>query len=67
VLIDGLTRERRSLPALIRLSEQGEKLALCTMVLYEWLRGPRLPVELAMQESLLPSEAACLLRLPMLC
>ncbi len=28
------------------------------MVLYEWLRGPRLPVELALQESMLPSEAA---------
>jgi predicted nucleic acid-binding protein len=40
------------------LLEQGERLGLSTMVLYEWLRGPRLPVELAMQESLLPSEAA---------
>jgi predicted nucleic acid-binding protein len=40
------------------LLEQGERLGLSTMVLYEWLRRPRLPVELAMQESLLPSEAA---------
>lgn len=29
-----------------------------TLVLYEWLRGPRLPGELADQEALLPSESA---------
>jgi predicted nucleic acid-binding protein len=58
VVIDGMTGGRRSLPELTRLSEQGEKLVLSTLVLYEWLRGPRLPRELAMQESLLPSEAA---------
>jgi predicted nucleic acid-binding protein len=28
------------------------------MVLYEWLRGPRLPAELAAQEALFPSESA---------
>jgi predicted nucleic acid-binding protein len=27
-------------------------------VLYEWLRGPRLPPELALQEVMFPSEAA---------
>lgn len=58
MVIDSMTGDRRSLPELTRLSEQGEELALSTMVLYEWLRGPRLPVELAMQEFLLPSEAA---------
>jgi len=31
---------------------------LCTVVLYEWLRGPRLPGELATQEALFPAEAA---------
>ena len=29
-----------------------------SLVLYEWLRGPRLPQELAAQEALFPSEAA---------
>jgi hypothetical protein len=58
VVIDGMTGNRRLLPVLLRLSAQGENLVLCTMVLYEWLRGPRSPVELALQESLLPSEAA---------
>lgn len=28
------------------------------LVLYEWLRGPRLPEELAIQEALFPSVAA---------
>ncbi len=58
VLIDSLTRERRFLSPLTLLMEQGERIGIRTMVLYEWLRGPRLPVELAMQESMLPSEAA---------
>jgi predicted nucleic acid-binding protein len=58
VLIDGMTGNRRLLSPITRLLEQGERLILPTIVLYEWLRGPRLPVELAMQEALLPSETA---------
>jgi len=38
--------------------ERGEKLLLCTIVLYEWLRGPRSQAELAVQESLFPSDGA---------
>jgi predicted nucleic acid-binding protein len=38
--------------------EQGERLAVSTLVLYEWLRGPGLSQELALQEVLFPSEAA---------
>lgn len=37
---------------------RGERLALPSLVLYEWLRGPRLPEELAAQEALFPSEDA---------
>ena len=33
----------------------GHRMALPTLVLYEWLRGPRLPEELAAQEAVLPS------------
>jgi len=36
--------------------ESGEKLYICSLVLYEWLRGPRLPGELAIQEFLFPKE-----------
>ena len=46
------------MPDLTRLLDDGERLGLCTMVLYEWLRGPRLPAELAIQEVLLPSDSA---------
>jgi len=34
------------------------RIVLPTLVLYEWLRGPRLAEELAAQESILPSEEA---------
>ncbi len=48
-------------PALARLEElvtAGERLALPALVLYEWLRGPRTALELAVQEELFPSEEA---------
>lgn len=38
--------------------ERGERLLLPTLVLYEWLRGPRPPEELAAQAALLPDEQA---------
>jgi predicted nucleic acid-binding protein len=37
--------------------EAGERLALPTLVLYEWWRGPRRPQELAAQQALFPDEA----------
>jgi predicted nucleic acid-binding protein len=48
----GLRRDLRSV------FEAGERVVLPTLVLYEWLRGPRLPEELAAQEALLPSDEA---------
>jgi predicted nucleic acid-binding protein len=57
-LVDALTGPRRSLDTMIRLTEQGERLALSTVVLYEWLRGPRTLAELSAQEELFPREAA---------
>jgi len=33
-------------------------MVLPTLVLYEWLRGPRLPQELAVQEAVLPAQGA---------
>jgi predicted nucleic acid-binding protein len=55
VLVDALAGPRRSAPALRRVVEQGERIAISTLVLYEWLRGPRLDVELVDQEALLPA------------
>lgn len=57
-LIDALTGPRRSAPLLRSALEAGERLLLPSLVLYEWLRGPRIPEELTAQEALLPSEAA---------
>lgn len=57
-LVDALTGPRRSLDGLIALTEQGHRPMLSTIVLYEWLRGPRSRIELAAQEELFPSEAA---------
>src|SRR5262249_62226452 len=57
-LVDALTGPRRSLDTLIELTNGGHRLALSTIVLYEWLRGPRARTELASQEELFPSEHA---------
>jgi predicted nucleic acid-binding protein len=57
-LVDALTGPRRSLDALIVLANQGHRPVISTIVLYEWLRGPRTKAELAAQESLFPSERA---------
>lgn len=57
VLIDSLAGRRRSAEHLRRAIEQGQRIAIPALVLYEWLRGPRLPAELAAQEALLPRES----------
>lgn len=58
VLIDSLAGPRRSAGALRRVIERGERMLVPALVLYEWLRGPRLPEELAAQEALFPRESA---------
>ena len=58
VLIDALTGPRRSAPALRRAIQDGERLLLPSLVLYEWLREPRRPEELAAQDALFPAAAA---------
>jgi predicted nucleic acid-binding protein len=58
VLVDGLTGEKRSAPALRRVFERGERVLLPALVCYEWLRGSRMPQELALAERLFPRESA---------
>ena len=58
VLVDALTGPRRSAPALRALIEQGERLSFSTLVLYEWLRGPRRAEEIRIQEALFPASQA---------
>ena len=57
-LVDALTGPRRSLDTLIGFTADGHRLECSTIVLYEWLRGPRTRAELAAQEDLFPSERA---------
>ena len=58
ILIDALSGPRRSAPVLRAAIVDGERLAISTLVLYEWLRGPRHDAELEAQAQLLPAESA---------
>ena len=57
-LVDALTGPRRSAQALRKAIEDGQRVQMSTIVLYEWLRGPRRAAELSDQEALFPREAA---------
>ncbi len=58
VLIDSLSGPKRSAPALREAITLGERVMVPSLVLYEWLRGPRVPEELSAQEALFPSAAS---------
>jgi predicted nucleic acid-binding protein len=58
ILVDALTGYRRSAAAVRGAIERREIITLSTLVLYEWLRGPRTAEEIAAQEGLFPREAA---------
>jgi predicted nucleic acid-binding protein len=58
VLIEGLTGLKRLGPAIRGVIAEGERILVPALVLYEWLRGPRLPEELATQEALFPAKSA---------
>ena len=57
-LVDALTGPRRSLDVLTAFVEEGHRLSISAIVLYEWLRGPRTRGELAVQEDLFPRDRA---------
>ena len=56
VLIDGLTGGKRSGPAIRGSLAEGEQILVPALVLFEWLRGPRLREELAAQEAALSAD-----------
>ncbi len=58
VLVDSLTGGGSSSEPLREVISRGERAVVPTLVLYEWLRGPRRIEELAAQEALLPRDAA---------
>jgi predicted nucleic acid-binding protein len=55
ILISSLAGEKINAEAFDRVIES-EAIQICSLVLFEWLRGPRLPGELAIQEFLFPKE-----------
>jgi len=58
LLIDALCGTRRSALALRAAITQGDRIALSSIVLFEWLRGPRIAAELTAQEGLFPRHGA---------
>ena len=57
-LVHSICGERLSAAVLRRAVDRGERLFLPSVVLFEWLRGPRVAAELISQEVLFPSNAA---------
>lgn len=58
ILIDAFTGTRRAAPALRGWIADRERLGVCTIVLYEWWRGPRTHEEVEDQETIVPAAAA---------
>lgn len=58
VLVGSFTGQQVSAPKLTQMLERGERLLVPTLVIYEWLRGPRIVEELELQDRLFPAEAA---------
>ena len=57
-LIDSFSGQHRSALRLRALIEAGEMIVLSSLVLFEWLRGPRLGEELRAVEKLFPAAKA---------
>ena len=57
-LVGALTGSQQDKPTLVRLIQEGERILLPTLVLYEFWRGPRTAEEIMRQEELLPRESA---------
>lgn len=56
-LIDAVAGERRAYGRLAELIQGDHRLAISTIALYEWLRGPRTVRELQSQADFLPPDA----------
>ncbi len=58
VLVGAFSGRKVLGPQLRTLLDQGERIYISALVLYEWKRGPRMPEELEIQEALFPSAEA---------
>jgi predicted nucleic acid-binding protein len=57
VLVESFTGSQPLLGSFRKMIRQNERLAISSVVLYEWVRGPRFPQELELQEAAFPSES----------
>lgn len=57
VLVESFTGRQRYLDSFRVLVERSERMALPSLVLHEWLRGPRFPEELNLQEATFPKSS----------
>ena len=55
ILVSCFSGGQHHRPILRKVIEAGELILIPSLVLFEWLRGPRLPEELAAQEALFPA------------
>jgi predicted nucleic acid-binding protein len=58
VLVDAFTGGRRSLEDVRKATERGDSLTFSTIVLYEWLRGPRTSAETSATEAFFAGQPA---------
>ncbi len=58
VMIDVFTGNKPLAPLLRQLLDDGERMYLSTLVLFEWRRGPRIPEQIEAQEALFSSSDA---------
>ncbi|HEU0143057.1 MAG TPA: type II toxin-antitoxin system VapC family toxin [Bryobacteraceae bacterium] len=56
-LIASLSGAKPSAGILRSMIERGERILLPSLVLYEWLRGPRVAQEISAQDALFPTES----------
>jgi predicted nucleic acid-binding protein len=56
LIIEAITGARPQLSTLRKALSNGDRLVMSTLVMYEWLRGPRTPLDLEIQEQLCPAE-----------
>ncbi|PYQ60820.1 MAG: hypothetical protein DMF58_06900 [Acidobacteria bacterium] len=57
-LVGSFAGERPSGERLVAFLREGQEFAMSSLVLYEWLRGPRTAQELLQQEKVLPADQA---------
>ena len=58
-LVGALAGSRPEFGRLAGLLTDGHRLTVSTVVLYEWLRGPRTAAELDVQHGLMPADVVC--------